>query len=195
MKCNEFSDRISAYLEDELGGDTRTAMDEHTGECSACAQRLSRTQVLTERLGQLPRAQPSAGFDFALRSRLLMEVSKEGRLADRLGAFFRPAFPRFALAGATAVLVLLGASSVLMEDEQIPKPVPVAKTVRVRDADVRVSTVTERGALKLKALSSESYPVSGRYYRDREDSLRAAAKRLPARSRGTSDVRPVTVRF
>ena len=195
MKCNEFSDRISAYLEDELGGDSRTAMEEHSVACVVCAQRLSRTQALTERLGALPRSQPSAGFDFALRSRLLMEASREGRLADRLEAFFRPALPRFALAGAAAALVLLGAASVLMDGDHVPRPVPVAQTIRVRDAVAQGGTVIERGALKLKALSAESYPVSGRYYRDREDSLRAAARRLPVRRRSASTVRPVAVRF
>lgn len=196
MKCHEFDERISAYLEDGLGADTRSAMEDHAAVCGDCAERLSGTRALTERLGRLPVARPSAGFDFALRSQLLMEVSQEGRWATRLAALFRPALPRFALAGVTAALVLLGAASVLMEEERVPGPAPA--TVQVTRGQGSVATsgfVTERGALKLKELSAESYPVTGATYRDREDSLRAAARRLPAGRPAYPGVRPVTVRF
>jgi anti-sigma factor RsiW len=199
MKCHEFDERISAYLEEELGADTRAEMEGHAAVCTTCAQRLSQTRALTERLGRLRPARPSAGFDFALRSRLLMEVSRENRWGARLEALFRPALPRFALAGATAALILLGAASVLMEEEQIPGHAPAVAAVATQGvappARTATSGVTERGALKLKALSAESYPVSGRYYRDHGDSLRAAAKRLPSRTRTNASVRPVAVRF
>ncbi len=181
MKCREFEDRISAYLEEDLGANSRATMDLHASTCRGCSESLSQTKALTGRLGQLARQRPSAGFDFALRSRLLMETSREGRWLDWLANAARPAFPRFALAGATAVLVLFGAASVLMEDEPSIGPAPMA--------------AADRGALKLRALSAESYPISERYYRERGDSLRAAAKRLPSRRKVNAGVRPVAVRF
>ena len=195
MRCRDFEDRVSAYLEEELGADMRATMEQHAVVCTSCAEALSQTEALTGRLSQLPRCRPSAGFDFALRSRLLMEASKATRWADRLEAFLRPAFPRFALAGATVALVVLGAASVLVNDQPVPNHLPAPQMVSAPAAGIRPETVARRGALKLKALSANSYTISERYYRARADSVKASVKHLPAGTSTGTRVRPLAVRF
>ena len=124
-----------------------------------------------------------------------MEASKATRWADRLEAFLRPAFPRFALAGATVALVVLGAASVLVNDQPVPNHLPAPQMVSAPAAGIRPETVARRGALKLKALSANSYTISERYYRARADSVKASVKHLPAGTSTGTRVRPLAVRF
>ena len=76
MTFNEFESRVSAYIDDELSPVDMAAMDRKAAECERCRALLAGVQAQIERLGQLPQMQPSAEFNFALRSHLLMEVVK-----------------------------------------------------------------------------------------------------------------------
>ena len=194
MTCDEFSERVSEYVEAEIGGGGRTAMERHAAECAQCAQLLKHTQALTERLARLPRVRPSAGFDFALRSRLLLELAEEGQWWRRLQDLLFPSMPRALLAGAAVALVILGIAAVLnetptwqapqgdsaQEGELYPQPHPTTPD-------------GVAGALKLLS-KEESYTISGKLYQAQPDTSKSPIYRSKP-DRLSQDVRQMPVRF
>ncbi len=190
MTCNEFSDRVSDFLDGEIAGDHRTAMKRHADGCPACAGTLRGLQSLTDRLHRLHRLQPSAEFDFALRSRLLLEMTDERRWWRQIQDLLFPSVPRAALASTAAVLILLGATTALKEDP-IRQVSPVSG---VRLTPGEAVPATPRGALK-QLSHQETITIAGRSLQLRQDSSASAVPRRFGQSRYGQEVRRVAVRF
>ena len=195
MTCDEFSERVSEYIEGETGGDYRSAMEHHAADCPGCAHRLRDTRALTERLSRLPRVRPSAGFDFALRSRLLMELTEEGQWWRRLQNLLFPSIPRALLSGVAVALLALGVATVLQE-------APVWQTLQagsVRGNELLSqphSATPDRVAGALKLLSKEeSYTISGTLYRPKPDISKSPVRKPDKPDRSSQEVEQVTVRF
>lgn len=199
MMCGEFSKRISDYIDGEIGRDDRALMDRHSAECAACARSLEKMQAMRDRLARLPRVQPSMGFDFALRSRLLMEVAEKRSWRQRAREIFLPSIPRLLASGAAVALLALAVTAVFNERPagRIAETEQVQQMTVVAPAVPRAPVVADRqGALK--RLSQEaSYPISTQFYRSQADSAagRAKVRTAAPRSQSLPGVRQVSVRF
>lgn len=190
MTCDEFSERITDYIEGETNRDDRATLDRHVSDCPLCARLLTDMRALTERLAHLPRIQPSAGFDFALRSRILMEMRGQRRWQRRVQAFLFSSASRTVLSMAAAAVLVLGVTAVLVERQSLRALEPVHIRQSVTFAPARSM---DRGTLKLLS-QEESFEISGRFYRSGQDTLKQSRK--PAKGDASlSDVRRVTVRF
>ena len=115
ITCGEFAARLSDYLENEVAGTKRAQMESHAQTCAACANSLEGVRNLTRRLARMSRERPSAGFDFALRSRLMMEAAQKPSFWNRLPDVFFPTIPRALASAAAVVLMALGMTTALDE--------------------------------------------------------------------------------
>jgi hypothetical protein len=199
MKCGDFQDRISKFLENEMSEGERDQMDRHASGCSRCEASLEEIRFLTGSLNRLTRVKPSVGFDFALRSRLLIEAVESMPLLSRLREYFAPAIPKLVWP-AVAVAILAVAATSFMEDRA---DFEMAETESVEQMTVIAPSTTQpvvqdrQGALR--RLSQEaSYPISQRLYSSRSDSVKSqqTARRSPiARYGMTAGIRKVSFRF
>lgn len=98
MDCNEFGERLSAYLENELSVAEQDSVRDHLGACTACRRLAESAELFRSQLSDLEEEVP-----FFLRNRLLYvpEPFQEPRLRLR----FR-LFPKWA-AAAVGTLVLV----------------------------------------------------------------------------------------
>jgi anti-sigma factor RsiW len=60
MKCTEFVELVTAYLEDQLPADHRAAFEEHLARCPGCDTYLDQFRATISLLGQLPEKSISA---------------------------------------------------------------------------------------------------------------------------------------
>ncbi|MDA0712324.1 MAG: hypothetical protein O3B73_19165, partial [bacterium] len=88
MTNEEFEEKVSAYIDEELSPIGRADMERKAAESEACRVLLKDVKALKDRLARLPQAQPSAGFNFALRSHLLIEIARDQRMSRRIRRVF-----------------------------------------------------------------------------------------------------------
>ena len=178
ITCGEFAARLSAYIEDEVAGAKRAQMDHHTVDCPTCANSLEGVRNLTQRLARMSRVRPSVGFDFALRSRLMMEAAQKTSFWNKLPSLFFPTLPKALASGVAVVLMALGMTTALDEE-------PTTRAVtsdRIHQLTVVAPSFSpffpapdRRGALKMLSQKT-SYPVSGQVHRSESvDSIKAAS--------------------
>lgn len=106
MKCEELRENLAAYLDGEVEGAPRQAMDQHFATCAACAAER-KAQAAAWRLLDLaapPSAVP-AGFTEKVAGRARTEAGPAGR-----GRILRLPLP----AAAAAAAVLLAAGGILV---------------------------------------------------------------------------------
>jgi len=193
MTCEEFSEHVSDYIEGTIASGNRTAMDRHVTDCALCQQMLKDVQALTHRLAHLPGAQPSAEFDFALRSRILMETVAEKQWHRRIERLCFSSAQRTALSLAAAAALILGAAALLKPGPMsLPMPQTVSTYPRAGRAPSHQDAI-DGGTLKMLS-QEESYEISGRFYRTHPDTLKARPD-TPRRDAVAPGVRRVTVRF
>jgi hypothetical protein len=112
MNCTEYEELLQPYLDAELDGLRRRAMQGHGKRCCRCAEALDEYQVLFRVLDRMERECAPAGIEAAVLSRL--PRASVGFAASRPGLASRWVRPRWlglALAGALG-LALLGAACV-----------------------------------------------------------------------------------
>ena len=172
MTYEVFEEKVSAYLDDELSPTERLEMERKAAECDKCRVLLKDMKAIKERLARLPQAQPSAGFNFALRSHLLMEVAKEDQVGHRVRRVFFGSAARTMATLAAAIILSLGLSTVVQQQD-VPAPV-VQMAVDEAEFPLTpaepVMSVDHRGALE--RLSQESRRLDGKLYRNGQDSGR-----------------------
>jgi len=99
---------LSAYLDGELAAAEAAAVQEHLLDCSDCREAFDGLRLTKRALGQLPLAEPPAGFWGAVRDpRGLHPAAAMARRPQRLGW-------RLAWAGAAALVVLALAATPLV---------------------------------------------------------------------------------
>ena len=108
MRCGAFAERISAYLEGELGPADREKMEEHMALCTRCAERLGGVRDVRMSLRALPRIMASPAFAVELRSRIQWIPSNRSSLKERILAFVPSPRSLPAMAG-IGVVAALGA--------------------------------------------------------------------------------------
>lgn len=190
MTVDSFSDKLSAYIDGELPEADRVEMAEMISEIPACSAMYENMVMLQDRLGNLPELQPSAEFEFGLRSQILLEAAKETRMRHKVKQVLFPTVGRSILSGAVAAMLAMGVSVLLQGEPTVdvsaarvpggPALTPAgaeldpAETIQyygavnARSATVPVQQV-DRGALK-QLSEQESYALSRRLYRARTDS-------------------------
>jgi anti-sigma factor RsiW len=190
MTVDSFSDKLSAYIDGELPEADRAEIEEMISEIPACSAMFENMMILQERLGNLPELQPSAEFEFGLRSQILLEAAKETHLRHKVKQVLFPTVGRSILSGAVAAMLAMGvtvllqgdpkndvsASRVPAEAELVPagaqldpaQTIQYYGAVNARSATVPAQSV-DRGALK-QLSEQESYALARRLYRARTDS-------------------------
>ena len=215
MTVDSFSDKLSAYIDGELLEADRVEMEKMISEIPECLALYENMILLQERLSNLPEFQPSAEFEFGLRSQILLEAAKETRVPHRVKQIFFRNAGRSVVSGAIAATFAMGVSVLLQGEpkgdvtasqvvpagiEQVA-PLDPARAIQYYGAmNERVATVfpqlLDRGALK-QLSQQESYALSRRLYQARRDSplSRPATdpRTRPVVQRGKA--RPVNVSF
>ena len=172
MTYEAFEEKISAYLDDELSPIARTEMERKAAECEDCRVLLKDMKALKERLTRLPQAQPSAGFNFELRSHLLMAVAKENQMSHRVRRVFFGSTMRTITTLAAAVILGLGLTNVVQDQiSSIPVVQATAEDAAFLLTPAQpASAIDHRGALE--RLSQQSRRLVGKLYRNSQDSGR-----------------------
>jgi len=102
MECERWEGRLAAYLEDELGGAERTAVEDHLQACPACRELLDLLRSVQVSLRSIPEVEPSP----ALQRRLAAVPDRKKRLRFGFDLFLNPSLQPV-LAAATVVLTLI----------------------------------------------------------------------------------------
>jgi len=204
MTVDSFSDKLSAYIDGELPEADRVEMERMISESPSCSAMYEDMVMLRERLGNLPELQPSAEFEFGLRSQILMAAATEMRMRHKVKQVLFPTVGRSVLSGAIAAMLAMGVS-VLLQGEpendvtasQAVSPgtelVPLDVSLDPGVMNERVATVppVDRGALK-QLSKEESFALSRRLYQARADSPASRFITQP-RTRPAGQARPVPV--
>lgn len=167
MTYEAFEARVSQYVDGELNAVQKADMDRKAAECPKCKALLAGVQAIADRLSQLPEEQPSAEFNFALRSHLLMELADEQRPMRRVRRMLFGSAARAITTLAAAVVLGLGLTGLMPEETPIPQAV-------VTDAEFMLTpgepmAPNHLGALE--RLSQQSHRLDSRLYRDIRDSV------------------------
>jgi anti-sigma factor RsiW len=172
MTVDSFSDKLSAYIDGDLPEADRAEMEEMISEFPACSAMFKNMMILQERLGNLPELQPSAEFEFGLRSQILLEAAKETLLRHKVKQVFFPTVGRSILSGAVAAMLVIGVTVLLQGDlknDVSASRVPAEAELVPAGAQLDPALSVDRGALK-QLSKQESYALSRRLYRARTDS-------------------------
>jgi len=97
------SQRLSAYLDGELAGPERRAVDAHLRDCAVCRRDLAELARVKSLLGALPEVEPPVGLLADVQSAL----ARPAGVVASVEEWLRSAFRRPAVAAAAVVLVLL----------------------------------------------------------------------------------------
>ena len=176
ITCGEFAARLSAYIEGDVAGAKRTQMDLHVDECPICASSLEGVRNLTRRLARMSRVRPSAGFDFALRSRLMMEAARKTSVWNRLPDLLFPTVPRALASAAAVVLMALGMTTALdeMPETRGATTDRVHQMTLVAPAFSPFPAADRRGALKMLPQKAPITTSEKGYQAGRADSAKAS---------------------
>ena len=116
MTCREHEAQLVDRARGELEPSAAPSLDQHLGNCPACAARLAREMALTADLRLLAAATAGAGPRDGLEQELLRQFALQagGEPTPRAGAArggaYRPAWPAW-VAAAASVAILAGAAA------------------------------------------------------------------------------------
>lgn len=114
MKCMEFTDHLSAYLDDRLDAVQRGWCDDHLARCAACRRELEELRSAINLCKSLPELAPPAGFREAVGRAVRVNAAAPRTPWRRLGRWWSGT-PYRGVAVAAAVLVLAVALNVGLE--------------------------------------------------------------------------------
>jgi len=152
MKCHPVQERLSEYLDGELGAEQARAVEAHVGSCRACARELAGLRAVVQELHRLPPAQSPGGLCSAvmerLRSQPRMATPRPWRLM------------RAGLAAAAAVLVVF-AGFVLVRQPPEPRRLASALT-EARKSPEAPAAVEEKVLAAARPASPMASPADTR---------------------------------
>ncbi|MCS6949608.1 MAG: zf-HC2 domain-containing protein [Armatimonadota bacterium] len=102
MRCEQFRELISAYIERSIAPPLAKKMEEHAAGCTSCRAELEGVQQLWQMMAEARRVEPPA----SLHARILQEVHERVPAAPRVRWWELAWRPRFAFAAAAALAVL-----------------------------------------------------------------------------------------
>ncbi|MBL8047053.1 MAG: zf-HC2 domain-containing protein [Chthonomonas sp.] len=125
MNCTWTTARLSAYVDNELGGEDMLRIREHLRLCPCCAQELEALRTIKLSLAELSTCGPDPDFE----SRLIAHV---------MGADLSPArrSPNRLALVAAAGLAIAGLSYVVIQQVAPPKAAPAPQLVEADPAAV-----------------------------------------------------------
>jgi anti-sigma factor RsiW len=105
---DDWTDRLSEYLDGELTPDERVALERHLAGCGACAATLEELRRVVERMRSLPARAPAADLWGDIAERIDARPPMNGRVVPmRTAASRRFSFTLPQLAAASVLLALL----------------------------------------------------------------------------------------
>jgi hypothetical protein len=105
---DDWTDRLSEYLDGELTADERNALERHLAGCDACAAALEELQRVVERARSLPARAPAADLWSGIAERIDTRSAVDARVVPlRAGTSRRFSFTLPQLAAASVLLALL----------------------------------------------------------------------------------------
>jgi hypothetical protein len=108
MTCEVFSQRLMDFLEGDLDGATRAAMEAHARQCAACGALLADLRLVSAQAANLPVVSPSRDLWSGIAERIEAPVVA---LADRRPLWKSPRVLGFAAAAAIVLAAALGYES------------------------------------------------------------------------------------
>lgn len=121
--ADDWTDRLSEYLDDELAAGERAALEAHLGSCRDCAVTLEELREVVGRAGRLPARPPAADLWPGL----------ESRLAGRARRRFTFTLPQLVAAGLALMVMSGGGVWVLQHGGRATSMPPVVATDPMRD--------------------------------------------------------------
>ncbi len=103
MTAPHIDDQISAYLDDMLSAEDRTAVQAHLDTCSACRTALADTQYTLALLGALPDIDPPSDFVEQVRTRIHTPASQAS--TPGILRFLNAPAARIALAASIVIVI------------------------------------------------------------------------------------------
>lgn len=138
--CDDFNDRLLAYMEREDDDATRSAMEQHAASCGECGSLLSELKALRAEAAELPELQPSRDLWSGIAARIEAPVvpigvhAVEGKRSTRVRAWTMRALIAASLMGAAGIGYAARGSSVIAP-AQIVADAPDLDSVVVGSAD------------------------------------------------------------
>lgn len=102
MRCEQFRELISAYIERSIAPPLAAKMDEHAAACEACRTELEDVQQLWQMMAEAKRVEPPA----SLHDRIMQEVYASVPATPAVRWWELAWRPRFAFAAAAVLVVL-----------------------------------------------------------------------------------------
>ncbi len=122
MPCDEMRERLSPYLEGELGESERRALEAHLGECADCAALLAVLRESVASLRTMPEAEPPAHLARKIQQAVSQNAAVQSQPRTAWGWRWMPAF-----AAAASFLVMIGL--IVYLDRPAETPVMIAAKV------------------------------------------------------------------
>ena len=120
--CESFGPEIGAYLDGELPGAERSALEAHLPDCTSCQDALAEQRQLLAALAELPQVEPGPQFE----ARFWARLARSGPAAGGSGAagwrsrwLWLPGGLAAALVVVLALLLSSGSGELLEEDWEI----------------------------------------------------------------------------
>jgi len=142
--CQAFQEKLSAYMEGELGPAERDAVTGHLGQCSACAQELGALRQMLQEMKQAPAIQVPA--DFRRKFWAKVEAPAVGQLLLR--RILEPWYlkiPVGALATAAVVLLAVRITGVVPNSLKVGRiPISAQTLVNLAPSVSNLATMDQR---------------------------------------------------
>ena len=104
--CQSYEGYISEYIEGELSGNAKQAIEKHISECHQCAQKINNVRTLRQMLNELPRVRVSADFDNMLRARIRLEARNRRKQKEGIFSSRKIRIPVYGISFAIVILAL-----------------------------------------------------------------------------------------
>ena len=133
MDCEEIRERLSAYMDDLLDGESRALVEAHLSSCKGCQQELVSLKALVRELGSLESVGPPKDF----LDRLNERIEARSWFPRILRTLFKPMRVKIPLefAGAVAVAILVFAVLHTQKEEFRLKRAPVGLVKQERPGE------------------------------------------------------------
>ena len=136
---DDWTDRLSEYIDDELTPAERAALDAHLASCRACVVTLDELRAVTDRARELPARPPAADLWPGIEPRLGAIRAVPARGAAQTVRRFTFTLPQLVAAGLALMVMSGGGVWVLQHGGRATSMPPVAATDPEREPVRRVA--------------------------------------------------------
>ncbi len=162
--CDDFSDKLSDFIDGELEAETMARIDDHLRECERCSDEISRLESMVEELRALPEEPVPEGLWLRIEGSLQQQKAPAGgrglwsSLAERLETLRkggRAPLWRPALAAAVSLIVIVAVVSQMTPTGREQGPLPRERMLAQAIEEVRAAELHYIKAIEsLEAVSA-----------------------------------------